>query len=201
MCLPIAPTSEWLFVQGLPRRSPKTATITFCSYLQLRQGLKQSCNSCWELSKGVLHSTYTHRGRVNSWLLVIGSQIANLTPGLSFCHNLCCIYSNGSYKLIFDIYTLIAFQWYKKRPNARCFDPCNRTLKFRESRRTPKSPFRECESHPHTLSKQGYNTFHNLWEKNLLFQHLHLYIFPKFTFYPPPFKSPKQKSSHTFIPF
>jgi len=192
----MAPTSEWLFVQGLPGRSPKTATITFCSDLRLGQGLKQSCSSCWELSKGVLHSTYTHRGRVDSWLLVIWSQTGSLTPDLSFFHNLCC-----KCPPIFDIYTSIAFQWYKERPNVRCFDPCNWTLKFRGSRRTPKSPFWECECHPHTLSKQGCDTFHNLREKNLLFQHLHLYIFPKFTFYAPPFKSPKQKSSHTFTPF
>jgi hypothetical protein len=46
-------------------------------------------------------------------------------------------------------------------------------------------------------------TFHNLWKKNLLFQHLHLYIFPK---QPSPLghllsKAKKIKSSHTFTPF
>jgi hypothetical protein len=128
-------------------------TITLCSDLRLGQGLKQSYSSCQELSNGVLHSTCTHRGRVDSWLLVVRSQIANLIPDLSFCHNLCYRCPNGSCEPIFDIYTLIAFQWYKERPNVRCFDPGNRTLKFRESRRTPKSPFRECEFHPHTLSK------------------------------------------------
>jgi hypothetical protein len=56
---------------------------------------------------------------------------------------------------LFDIYTLISFQWYKEHLNARCFDPCNRTLKFRESQRTPKSPIRECESLPPTLPKVG----------------------------------------------
>jgi len=34
-------------------------------------------------------------------------------------------------------------------------DPCNRTLKFWESRRTPKSSFQKCECHPHTLPKVG----------------------------------------------
>jgi hypothetical protein len=105
------------------------------------------------------HSTCTHRGRVNSWLLVVGSQIVNLTFDPFFCHNLCYRCPNGSCESIFDIYTLISFQWYEKRFTARCFDPCNRALKFWESRRTqesqrtPKSSFRECECHPHTLPK------------------------------------------------
>ncbi len=100
------------------------------------------------------HSTCTHWGQVDSRLLMVGSQTANLTPCPSFCHNLCYRCPNGSCKPIFDIYTLIVFQWYKERLNARCFDSCNRTLKFQESHRTPKSPFRECESHPHTLSNR-----------------------------------------------
>ncbi len=44
---------------------------------------------------------------------------------------------------------------YKEHPNARCFDPCNRGLSFRESRRTPISHFWECEFHPHTYPKVG----------------------------------------------
>jgi len=127
--------------------------ITFCLDLRLGWGLKKTCSPPRELSNGASHSTCTHRGQVDSQLLVVRSQIASLTPGLSFCHNLCCRSPNGPCKPIFDIYTLIIFQWYKEHPNARCFDPCNRTLKFRESRRTTKSQFWECEFHPHTLSK------------------------------------------------
>ncbi len=104
------------------------------------------------------HSTCTHWGRVNCRLLVIGSQIGNLTPGLSFVHNLCCKYLNGTCKVIFDIYTSIPFQRYKEHIKARCFDPCNRTLSFWESRRIPKSSLRECECHPHTPSKWGCDT-------------------------------------------
>ncbi len=63
----------------------------------------------WYLSNGMSHSTCTHCGWVDSWLLVVESQIASLTLGLSFCHNLCYICPNGSCKPIFDIYTLIAF--------------------------------------------------------------------------------------------
>jgi len=136
---------------GLPRL---WEIITFCSDLQLGWGLKQTCSSPQELSNGVFHSTCTHRGRVDSQLLVVGSQTASLIPNIFFCHNLYCKCPNGPCEAIFDIYTLIDFQWYKKNPNARCFDPCNRTLKFRESRRTPKSPFREFEFHPHILSRR-----------------------------------------------
>jgi hypothetical protein len=107
--------------------------ITLCSDLGLGWGLKQTCNSCQELSNGVSHSTYTHRGWVDSQLLVVRSQTGNLTPGLSFCHNSCCKCPNDSWELIFDIYTSIAFPWYKERFNVRCFDPCNWTLKFGES--------------------------------------------------------------------
>jgi hypothetical protein len=87
--------------------------------------------------------------------LMVGSQIASLTPDPSFCHNLCCRCPNGSCETIFDIYTSIIFQCHEERLKAKCFDPYNQTLKFRESRRTPKSPFRECECHPHTLPKVG----------------------------------------------
>ncbi len=138
---------------GLP---PLCGVITICSDLWLGWGLKQTCSSHLDLSNDMSHSNYcTHRGRVDSWLLMVGSQIASLTIDLSFCHNLCCRCPNGSCEPIFDIYVLIIFQWYKERPNTKCFDPCNWILKFRKSRRTPKFPFRECESHTHTLFKVG----------------------------------------------
>jgi hypothetical protein len=77
--------------------------ITFCSDLRLGRGLKQSCSSPRELFNGVLHSNCTHRGRVDSRLLVAGSQTVSLTPDLSFDHNLCCRCPNGSCEAIFDI--------------------------------------------------------------------------------------------------
>jgi hypothetical protein len=78
-----------------------------------------------------------------------------LTPNPFFCHNLCCICPNDSCEAIFDIYISIYFQWYEECFKARCFDPYNQALKFRESQRTPKSPFQECECHPHTLPIVG----------------------------------------------
>jgi hypothetical protein len=102
--------------------------ITPCSDLRLGWGLKQTCSSPWELSNSVLHSTCTHRGRVDSRLLMVRSQTGNLTLGPSFVHKLCCRCPNGSCEAIFDIYASRPFQRYKEHFTARCFDPCNRAL-------------------------------------------------------------------------
>ncbi len=66
-------------------------------------GLNQSCSSPWELSNAMLHSRIGHWEEVDSRLLMVGSQIANLTPGPSFAHNLGCRCPNGSCKAILDI--------------------------------------------------------------------------------------------------
>ncbi len=144
-------------VPGLSRFGlPKLWEVTTPdSDLGLGRGLKQTCSSPQGLSNDVLHSFCTPRGRVDSRLFVVGSQIASLTPGPSFDHNLCCGCLNGQCEAIFDIYTLRPFQRYKEHLKARCFDLCNRALKLWESRRTPSSHFRECESHPHTCPKVG----------------------------------------------
>ncbi len=45
------------------------------------------------------------------------------------------------------------------------FDPCNRIVSFRESRRTPKSHFWACEWRPHTSLKVGLRHFPPLEKK------------------------------------
>ncbi len=92
--------------------------ITPSSNLWLRWGLKKTYNSPQELSNGVLHSTCTHQDRVDSRLLVVGSQTGSLTPDLSFDHNLCYKCPNGSCEAIFDIYSSRPFQWYKEHLKA-----------------------------------------------------------------------------------
>jgi hypothetical protein len=108
--------------------------ITPGSDLGLGWGLKQTCSSPQELSNGVSHSNFSHRGRVDSRLFVVGSWIVNLTLGPSFDHNLCYRCPYGSCEPIFDIYTSRPFQRYKEHVKARCFDLCNRALKLQESR-------------------------------------------------------------------
>jgi len=131
--------------------------ITSCPELGLGRGLKQSCSSPQELSDGASYFTCTHRDQVDSRLLVVGSQIANLIPGPSFDHNLCCRCPNGSCEAILDIYTPRPFQRYKKHLSARCFGPYNRTLSFRNPEGLP-SPILGSVSGDLTLpSKWGYN--------------------------------------------
>jgi hypothetical protein len=107
--------------------------ITSCANLRSQWGLKQSCSPRWDLFNGMLHVAWTHGIRVDSWLLVVGSQIANLTPGHSFDHNLCYRCPNGRFKPISFMYASRAFRWYRERLKARSFDPCNRALKIWES--------------------------------------------------------------------
>jgi hypothetical protein len=116
--------------------------ITLCSNLRLGWGLKKTCSSLQELSNNVSHLTCTHRGQVDSSLLVVGSQIGNLTFGLFFVHNLCCKCPNGSCETIFDIYTSRPFHGYKEHLKTKCFDPCNLTLNFGSPKGLPCPHFR-----------------------------------------------------------
>ncbi len=111
--------------------------ITLRADLGSQCGLKQSCSSRRELSNAVLHSRIGHREEVDSWLFVVRSQTGSSTSGPSFGHNLCFRCSNELCKPILDIYAPRAFQWYKECHNPLRFDPCNRSLKFRESTGTP----------------------------------------------------------------
>jgi hypothetical protein len=83
------------------------------------------------------HATCKRGNRGASRLLMIGSQIANLTPGPSFGHNLCLKCSNGSCQPILNIYVLRTFQWYKELFNPLSFDLCDCFQKIQESTRTP----------------------------------------------------------------
>jgi hypothetical protein len=86
---------------------------------------------------------------------MVGSQIANLTPSLSFDHNLCLKCPNGSLRIHCDIYVPRAFQLYKELVNPMGFHPYNRFLKVWESigTTTPKvGAHLGCEgSFPYTL--------------------------------------------------
>jgi len=111
--------------------------ITLCVNLCLRWGLKQSCSLCLELFNDMSHTTCTKGNQGDSRLLVVNSQIVNLTPDPSFGHNLCFRCPNGWCEPILNIYISIAFQWYKELFEPLGFDPCNRSLNIQESTRTP----------------------------------------------------------------
>jgi hypothetical protein len=146
MCLAIEPTPKCHFVPRLPSESPEiltTGTPTILGAhnfacrppIEMRSKTKFSLH--WELSNNMSHATYTQRNRVDSWLLVVESQIVNLTPGLSFGYNLCVKCPNGSCEPISDIYVPRSFQWYKELFNPMGFDPCNCSLKIWDSTGTP----------------------------------------------------------------
>jgi hypothetical protein len=112
-------------------------TITLRADLWLKWGLKQSCSPCWELFNNMLPAICTHGNWVDSQLLVVESQIANLTLDPSFSHNLCFRCPNGQCEPILDIYVPRAFQWYKYFLKPLSFDAFNRPLKIWESTGTP----------------------------------------------------------------
>jgi hypothetical protein len=99
----------------------------------LQWGIKKSCSPCQDLSNGMSHVACTWGNLVDSRLLVVGSQIANLTPSLSFGHNLSYKCSNGQCDLILDMKKSVAFQWYKEFFKMISFDPYNYALKIQES--------------------------------------------------------------------
>jgi hypothetical protein len=71
----------------------------------------KSCSPCQKLSDNMWHATCMQGNWKDSWLLMAKSQIGNLTPDLSFGHNLYFKYPNGSCKPILNIYVPRTFQW------------------------------------------------------------------------------------------
>ncbi len=74
------------------------------------RGLNQSYSFRRDLSKDVSHSLSARQERVDSRLLVVGSQTASLIPDPSFAHNLGCRCPNDQCEAIFDIYASRTFQ-------------------------------------------------------------------------------------------
>jgi hypothetical protein len=128
------------FCPGTPkwksRNSPQSGfpqlwgRITSCADLLLRWGVKQSYSPYWKFSNGMLHIVYTLGNQIDSGLLVVGSQIVNFTPGLSFGHNLCFRCPNAWWEPMWNIYVSINFQCYKELFKVMDFDPCNHALKI-----------------------------------------------------------------------
>jgi hypothetical protein len=59
----------------------------------------------------------------DSRLLLVENQIGSLIFGISFGHNLCFKYPNGSCEPILDIYISRDFQLYKELFNLMSLDP------------------------------------------------------------------------------
>jgi hypothetical protein len=160
-------TSEWHILLGLPKWNAESVLAGLSELwtaiaprpkLGSGQVLNQSCSSRRELSNAMLHSSRRRHKEVDSRILVVGSQIANLTPNPSFAHNLGCRCLNGQCEAIFDIYVSRPFQWHQAHPNARCFSPCYRALNIRESRRTPNLQLFQVLGFTPTLGQSGVAT-------------------------------------------
>ncbi len=124
----------------------------------------------------MLHSSRRRREEVDSWLLVVGSQIASLTLGPSFAHNLRYRCLNCQCKVIFDIYVSRPFQWHQEHPNARCFGPFCWALNIRESRTTPNLQLFQVLGFTPTLGQSGITTLSPLEERGQC-PHWHLDFF------------------------
>jgi len=135
-----------------------------------QRGLNKTCSPRCHRSNDISHSQFGGPQKVDSWLLVVGSQTTNLTPDPSFAHNLGDRCPNGQCEAIFDIYASRPFQWHQEHLNARCFGPCCWTLNIRESRRTPTPHFFQVLGFTPTLGQSRVATvnLHNIW--NNLFQ-------------------------------
>jgi hypothetical protein len=116
------------------------------------------------------HTTFTQVNQGDSWLLLVGSQIGRLTFGLSFGHNLCFKYPNGSCKPVLDIYVPKAFQHYKELFNPMSFNPYNHPLKIQDSIKTliPKvgAHLQDSGLHRDSNSPNG-NSLGNVWIHSL----------------------------------
>jgi hypothetical protein len=120
--------------------------------------MNQTCSPCRDLSNDVSHSQFWGREDVDSRLLVVGSQTANLTPGPSFAHNLGYRCPNDQCEAIFYIYAPRPFQWHQEHLNARCFGPCCRAMNTRESWRTPNPHFFQVLGFTPTLGQSRVGT-------------------------------------------
>jgi hypothetical protein len=75
-----------------------------------RRGLNRTCSPRRDLSNDLSHFRFGLHEKVDSRLLVAGSQTASSTPGPSFAHNLGDRCPNARCEGIFDIYASRPFQ-------------------------------------------------------------------------------------------
>ncbi len=111
---PQGPHPNGFSLSGLPSGNfeiaPARTSATLEPHNFARCNLKQSCNSCRELSNGMSHVACRQVNRVDSRLFLVGSQTDSLTPGPSFGHNLCFKCPNEQCEPFLDIYVPKDFQ-------------------------------------------------------------------------------------------
>jgi hypothetical protein len=95
-------TPKWGFRNSQSGTSAILGPHNFVCRPLIEIRFEASCIPHQELSNNMWHATCTQGSRVDSRLLMVRSQIANLTLSLSFGHNLCFKCPNGSCKPILD---------------------------------------------------------------------------------------------------
>jgi len=106
------------FVPTLPSGSPEIPKIRILAILEAHNFVcrapievrsEQSYNLCREISNNMWHVTWTKGNQGDFRILMVESQIGNLTPDLFGGHNLCFKHPNGLCEPILDIYVLRGF--------------------------------------------------------------------------------------------
>jgi hypothetical protein len=157
-------TSKWHKFPGLPKWSPEIVPAGFPELWTVitpdcrvwsRRGLNQSCSPRRYLFNDMSHTQIGRREDIDSRLLVVGSQTASLTPGLSFAHNLGWRCPNCQCEGIFDIYVSRPFQWHQEHSNARCFSLSVELWTFGSLGGLQIPNFSKCWASPPHLAKLG----------------------------------------------
>ncbi len=107
----------------------------------------------------MLHSQFGRWEKVDSRLLVVGSQTTSLTLGPSFAHNLGCRCPNGQCEAIFDIYVSRTFPTIPKTLQCKVFWALLSSSKHSGVPADSKPlTFPSVGLHPHTWPKWGCDT-------------------------------------------
>ncbi len=158
---------------GLPRL---WTAITPRPNLGSGRGLNQYCSPRCDLSNDVLHSPSARRERVDSRLLVVGSQTASLAPGPSFAHNLSCRCPNGQCEAIFDIYASRPFPMTPRTPQCKVFWALLSNSKHSGVPEDSKSPTFGMLGFTPTLGQSGVATFKNKFKNITMFLSLNFLV-------------------------
>jgi hypothetical protein len=113
----------------------------------------------------ISHALFQRHLTPISWVWMIRNQIVNLTPSLSFVHNLNFKHSNEQCELIFNIYISRSFQWFKECPIWTLFTICIFIPKIENTMR--RRLLLKWENHLGVLKL----TFSHLWEYVWILQH------------------------------
>jgi hypothetical protein len=142
-----------------------------------QQGLNQTCNPRRDLSNDVSHSQFGGRKKVDSRLLVVGSQTASLTPGPSFAHNLGYTCPNDQLRGHFLYLRFKTFPMTPRTPQCEVFWALLSNSKHSGVPEDSKSPTLEVLGFTPTLGQSGVATL-SPTRRNRSMSSLTLRIFP-----------------------